>query len=543
MYRVYCDGHLLHDSNLEEYTLISPTLNLEVNMAGQFDFQITNEHINFDKIVSKKSYIEIYDDGVWLWSGRPITIKTAMKLYKTVTCEGELSFLHDSNQRLDEYHDISVRDYFESIIAKHNACVDSSKQFTVGNVTVEDNNDSLYKFSNYEDTFDTIKKKLIDVLGGYIVIRHEDGIRYIDYVKDYPLATNQIIQIGSNIIDIALEETTSDAISGLIPLGAKLNLEEEAGPNAKEARLTIEDVNGGVDYIVNDDAVARYGLILDVVKFDDVTEASNLLRKGQEELAKRLFSSLAISLNIFDRGYIDANLIKFRLGSSVIAHSPKHNLDRQEMMINKISMSLVDISKTKIEIGITKKTMTGSFSDSTSQFDNRVETIVSDYVINEQNTVITPALEELNSKIEQTAESIRSEVSSNYIQTSERDSFYEYVSTEIEQTASDITMTFDTQITNIENGIVTDKRNMSKYIRFVDGVIELGSDENTVLLKMENDEVAFVDTTNASNHKKTWIATPNSIELVNLEGGKIRFENFAWYPRENGNLSFTLFKE
>ncbi len=540
MYRVYCDGHLLHDSNLEDYTLISPTLNLEVNMAGQFDFQIANDHINYDRIISKKSYIEIYDDGVWIWSGRPITIKTAMKLYKTVTCEGELSFLHDSNQRLDEYHDISVRDYFESIISKHNACVDSSKQFVVGNVTVADSNDKLYKYSNYEDTFDTIKKKLIDVLGGYIVIRHEDGTRYIDYVKDYPLVTNQIIQIGSNIIDIALEETTSDMISGLIPLGAKLN--EETGLNAKEARVTIESVNSGLDYIVNDDAVERYGLILDVVKFDDVTEPSNLLRKGQDELAKRLFSNLAISLNIFDRAYIDANLIKFRLGSSVIAHSPKHNLDRQEMMINKISMSLVDVSKTKIEIGITKKTMTGSFSESSSQFNNRVETIVSDYVINEEKTVINPALKELNSKIEQTAESIRSEVSSNYMQNSEKDSFYEYVSSELEQTSSAITMTFNTQITDIENGIVTDKENMSKYIRF-DGGIELGSTENNVLLDMENDEVAFVDTTNASNHKKTLIIAPNRFEIVNLDNGLIRFENFAFYPRESGNLSFTLYKE
>lgn len=540
MYRVYCDGHLLHDSNLEDYTLISPTLNLEVNMAGQFDFQITSDHINADKIINKKSYIEIYDDGQWIWSGRPITIKTAMKLYKTVTCEGELSFLHDSNQRLDEYHDISVRDYFESIIKKHNDGVDSSKQFVVGNVTVEDTNDKLFKYSNYEDTFDTIKKKLIDSLGGYIYIRHEDGVRYIDYLKDYPLVSNQIIQIGSNIIDIALEETSSEMISGLIPLGAKL--EEATGLNAKEARLTIEEVNGGLDYIVNDDAVSRYGLILDVVKFDDVTVASNLLRKGQDELTKRLYSNLSISLNIFDRAYLDSNLVKFRLGTSVIAHSPKHGLDRQEMMINKISMSLVDVSKTKIEIGITRKSMTGSFSESSSQFNNRVENIVSDYVINEEKTVITPALEQLDSKIEQTAESIRSEVSSNYMLNSEKDSLYEYVSSQVEQSASDITMTFNTQITNIENGIVTDKTNLSKYIRF-DGGIELGSTENTVVLNMENDEVAFVDTTNASNHKKTLILTPNSIELVNLTGGKIRFQNFAWYPRESGNLSFTLYKE
>ena len=84
---------------------------------------------------------------------------------------------------------------------------------------------------------------------------------------------------------------------------------------------------------------------------------------------------------------------------------------------------------------------------------------------------------------------------------------------------------------------------LSDYVNIAEGVIEIGGKDNRIVLRMENEEIAFYDTTNANNPTPNWIATPNSIEIVNLKGGKIRFQNFAWYPRESGNLSFTLYKE
>ena len=182
-YRVLCDGYVLHDSNLEQFTLINPVLTVELNKSGEFTFQIANNHVYYDMIINKNSCIEIYQDGEWIWSGRPLKVSTALKLVKTVVCEGELSFLHDSNQRIAEYHDMTVKDYFTTLINKHNEMVDESKRFTVGNVTVTDSNDSLYRYSNYEDTFDTIQDKLIDRLGGYLLTRHVDGVTYIDYVQ------------------------------------------------------------------------------------------------------------------------------------------------------------------------------------------------------------------------------------------------------------------------------------------------------------------------------------------------------------------------
>ena len=540
-YRVLCDGYVLHDSNIDQFTLINPTLTLEVNKSGEFSFQIANTHPYYDKIINKRSYIEVYQDGEWLWSGRPIKVSTALKLVKTVVCEGELSFLHDSNQRIAEYHDISVKDYFTTLINKHNAMVDESKRFAVGNVTVTDSNDSLYRYSNYEDTFDTIQDKLIDRLGGYILTRHVDGIRYIDYVESYPYITNQIIEIGSNIIDLSLEESSTDTISALIPLGKKLTEISEESPREEatgEERLTIESVNNGLDYIVNDDAVSRIGMVFGTVTFDDVTDPYNLLAKGSEELTDRIYNTLVISLNIFDRSFIDKTMASFRLGASVIANSPKHGLHHKQMMISKMQISLVDVSKSKIEIGVTKKSITSDIADSNNNFDTKVETIVSDYVKNEEITVIRPQINEVKSLIEQTADSIRSEVSTEYMKVEEKTEIYNYISSQILQESDKITISFRDEITSVQNDIVTNQQNIDKYIRFSAEGIELGDELSPFKVKISNVKISFYQ-----NGQEVAYISNNKLYITQalfMQKSTIGNENsgyYTWVIRSNGNMS------
>lgn len=540
-YRVLCDGYVLHDSNLEQFTLISPKLDIEVNKSGEFNFQILNNHPYYDKIINKKSYIEIYENGKWLWGGRPIKVNTSLKLAKTVSCEGELSFLHDSNQRLAEYHNISVRDYFTSIISKHNEMVGEDKQFTVGNVTVEDTNDSLYRYSNYEDTFDTIQEKLIDKLGGYLLIRHENGVRYIDYLKEYPYITNQMIQIGSNIIDLSLEDNSSDTISALIPLGKKMseiNGETSAQENETEERLTIESVNDGLDYIVNEDAVSRLGLVFGIKTWDDVTVPSNLLKKGYEELTDRIYSNLTISLNIFDRSFIEENIDSFKLGAAVVCNSPKHGLYQKQMMISSMSISLVDISQNTITIGSDKKSITSNIKDSTNSFDTRVETITNNIVKGEELTVIYPKIQEVSSKIDQTAEQITSEVSQKYMLLTEKDAIYQYVQTMISQSATDITMSFRNDLTEVENQVVVNKQEIDKYIRFSANGIELGDMLSPFKAQISNVKISFLQ----NNQEIAYISNntlyiTKAMFLEKISIGNSQSGQYDWIIRTNGNMS------
>ena len=146
MYQINCDGYILHDTRLEkEYRVISPKCKLKTNTTGTLSFQIAPTHPYYSVIQKLSSEITLTQDGDWIFTGRVLNDEKDFNNIKTVECEGELAYLLDSNQRQAEYHDLTVAQYFATVISKHNSMVESKKQFTVGMVTVEDDNDSLYR--------------------------------------------------------------------------------------------------------------------------------------------------------------------------------------------------------------------------------------------------------------------------------------------------------------------------------------------------------------------------------------------------------------
>ena len=180
MYLIYLDGELFYDPRVPERGLTDMTLDLEVNKTGTLKFTIPATHPDIDRLRKMYSELSVYQDEDWLYTGRVLSDGFDFYGNRTIECEGELSYLLDSIQRYHEYHDISVKDYFTDLITKHNADVDERKRFTVGQVTVTDSNDSLYRYSTYENTWKTIEDRLIRRLGGYVRIRHEGNVRYID---------------------------------------------------------------------------------------------------------------------------------------------------------------------------------------------------------------------------------------------------------------------------------------------------------------------------------------------------------------------------
>lgn len=132
MYRVLCDGLPIYDLRDEELVLIDPKLTLEVNKAGSFEFKMPPNHPQYNLPVKMRSVIQVFQDDVEIFSGRPIEQKTDFYNRKFISCEGQLAYLNDSIQRPAEYHDKTVRGYLETLIANHNSQVDESKQFKVG---------------------------------------------------------------------------------------------------------------------------------------------------------------------------------------------------------------------------------------------------------------------------------------------------------------------------------------------------------------------------------------------------------------------------
>ncbi len=72
---------------------------------------------------------------------------------------------------------------------------------------------------------------MIDTLGGYLWIRHEEDGVYIDYLSELNFLSPQTIEFGKNLLDLKRQTKGEDIATAIIPLGAK----EEGGEN----RLTI----------------------------------------------------------------------------------------------------------------------------------------------------------------------------------------------------------------------------------------------------------------------------------------------------------------
>ena len=539
MYTVYCDGFILYDPRMEELTILSPSLSLELNKTGSFSFSIYPDHPYYSQIEQLKSIIQVKKDGSTLFRGRVITDKTGWYNQRDITCEGELAFLLDSRVRPFAFTG-GPSELFTQLIQQHNAAMadEPEKQFKVGTVTVTDPNDYINRSNTtYETTWDVLNTRLLDTLGGYLRVRHESDGVYLDYLAELDEMTTQPVEFGENLLSYAKSLSADEIITALIPLGAKLTNEE--GQQTDE-RLTIADVNGGVDYVYDQEAVDQYGLIFGTETWDDVTEAGNLLVKAQARLLELVKLTASIDLSAVDLSQMDASYDDFRLGQYVFVTSKPHGLEREKYLITKLSLKLLEPAQNTLTLGKAYSTFTDEAHKQNQQVSDLVtviNTVYADYITNDS---VTSIVNDLYSRIEQTSEEILSTVGENYVTS---DGFQEEISTQLSQTASQWEMTFNSFVSQQEeiNGSVeTQFSDIQKYIRYVDGKIILGIEGNPLTCQIANDRLSFLqdgaEVAYISNNK-LYIT---DVEIKNrLSMGKPENGYFDWLPRQNGNLSLA----
>jgi len=243
------------------------------------------------------------------------------------------------------------------------------KSFEVGAVTVQDNNDSLYRYTNWENTLEDIKDKLVGRLGGYLRIRYSGGVRYLDYIAAYTHITEQVIEFGENLLDYSQTIDATDIATAVIPLGAKQDKNDIA---ALEAYLTIENVNNGKAYVYLPSSVSVYGWIFKIVKFEDVQMAANLKTKGEEYLTEVQFANMVLELTAIDLSLLDQDIEQIMLGDTVRCRSPVHGLDMY-IMVSRRSYHLDAPGEDTITLGTeTSKSMSERNVSSNQELINRL---------------------------------------------------------------------------------------------------------------------------------------------------------------------------
>ena len=374
MYTIYADDALLYSPGDEELSVLSPVLETQCNAAGTLTFVLLPEHPMYSALHKMRTRIDVRQDDEIIWRGRVLETETDFYRQKTVTCEGELTYLVDSvlhPYKLADY-DGTAAGLFRLYLTRHNEAVSEAQQFQIGNVDIETL--SSVENTGYGNTWDEISDNLIDIHGGFLRIRHEDGARYLDWTKESGTSCGQVIRFGENLLDLSEYVSASEVVTCLIPC---------AGQSGSQ--ITISSVNGGKDYIEDAAGIALYGRIWGVTEFD-AKDASTLLEMAKENLQKRLKETITITISAVDLHLLDVNAESFRVGDKVRVVSPPHGIDA-EYTCTAISLDLVSPDQSEYTFG-TPETGMASTTAATSKAVEVVDTSV-EYlrqIVSDQNT-------------------------------------------------------------------------------------------------------------------------------------------------------------
>jgi len=366
-YRLYANDELIFASDWADpdYQLISPIIKMEVNKAGSVEFTMLPRHSFYDMLPAMKTRIDVYRDEELIFSSRVLRNNADTYKQRKVYCEGTLAYLVDSifgpskGTRTAEEH-------FRLLIDSHNAQVEDTKKFTVGSIEIDEKAEShIFGEDNYRETFSAIQSDLIDSFGGYLRIRYENGVQYIDYLKSYNATSSQTIEFGQNLIDLMNEQTGEDLFTVLLPIGKDKLTIEAAGDSQKYTH------NG--KYLENAEAIAIYGRIVKIEDFGDITDAGTLMEKAEKYMTDN-YKGIPpkLSIKAIDLHQFYPTVRPFNLGDSITVKSPIHGVERV-LVCTAIEINIKDPSKTQYtltdpnQITLRKdRTLTGSSASTSS---------------------------------------------------------------------------------------------------------------------------------------------------------------------------------
>lgn len=336
---------VIHHPYFNDLKLPSGQIKEGINVADSFTFSILPNNPGYDLIRPLTTLITVENikTGKTEFDGRILMPTESMDesgtFGKSFICESDLGYLNDSSQRHGEYHNISVREFLQIMIDNHNRDVAGDpidKTFRVGRVGVDSSTSELYRYLGYESTFDTIQDKLIDRLGGELHVRKENGVRYLDYLMPGNTVKSTEIRLAKNLKSIAKEVDPTEIITRLIPLGERIESEDEEATDASEARLTIDSVNGGKDYIIDHAAERAIGTVIVRSQiWDDITQPNILKTRGEQFLKENNRVKGQYQISALDLSLIDLDTDSFEVGYYYPVINPVMGINENLRVIGK----------------------------------------------------------------------------------------------------------------------------------------------------------------------------------------------------------------
>lgn len=365
----------------KEYPLLNQVLRQENptlkeyagNSPGYLKFKITPKHPYYDKILPLSSELFVYEDGMEIFRGRSMTTEEEFNRTHQITCESDLAYLCDSIVRPFEFQG-SIIEFMTQVLNGHNAQVETRKQYLLGRVNVVDNNNYINRSnSDYSCSLDCLRDKLVKTHGGYLRTRYEGGKRYLDYLTDGGGTNDQVIRYGVNLADYSKTQDGTELFTALIPTGADLEDTSSSGESTTKT-VDITSVNGGKDFIYDEDAVQRYGWIFRQHKWEDVTLPENLIKKARAYLEQSIYLSDVLKLTAVDLANVDVDIKRLKTGYWTKVISRPHGVDVMYILEER-TRNLQEPGKDTVSLGGTVATLSGSMAKSQKELSAKVEQV------------------------------------------------------------------------------------------------------------------------------------------------------------------------
>ena len=557
MYQVLFDDIPLYDPRAEELShhFTDPTAHLAVGEAGELSFTLSPEHPYASRITRTKGVVELLSDGRPIFKGR--IRKDTRGFYKSrdIEVEGLLACLNDSvippfDFPADFQNDAgytqaaasgNVVEFFLGwLLDQHNAQVGPTQRIQLGEVTVRDPNNYISRSSSgYLTTMEAVRKKLEDLIGGYLLADYSGEVTKLHYYADLPLANVQPVKFGQNLLDMISELDNAEIYTAILPVGSEgLTIEElqdgEVLPGVwKQGRIVYsreaEDALGG--------------RITRLVEWGDVTKVDILQTKAANQLLGEGGKTVqTITVKALDLGALE-DLPRFVVGRYVQLDSPPHGFaDAYPLM--ELDPDILDPGNTEITLGATVKAATDISHAAQSANQERLDHL--QLGLTRQQTQadgLASSIQTQITEIVRTCEAIVLSATDSLVETSDFDSYRETVASQLSIMAEQISLKFGETleaVTEVNGELLKTVETLEKHFDFALDGLTIKAGENAMSLKLDNGLVSF----RKNGQQFGWwdgvdFHTGNIIIDVNE---RAQFGNFAAIPRSNGGLSWLKVK-
>jgi hypothetical protein len=194
---------------------------------------------------------------------------------------------------------------------------------------------------NFGVTWDVIQNELVEVYGGYLIVRHENGARYLDYVREVQEKNGQPIAFGTNLLDLNSYVKAEDIVTRVIAVGKK-----KSGWFLWRHESTITAT-------ANDTAAQKlFGIITRIIVIDGTASTTqSLLDAANAELSKNLRYLDGITVKAVDLKDAGVDIARLGFGKMTHIYSNPHGVNTW-LLCSKIVEPLDAPDKKEFTLGI-----------------------------------------------------------------------------------------------------------------------------------------------------------------------------------------------